>query len=167
MEPTGGIGALGLDLKIFIAQLVNFTIVLLVLWRWAYKPIVRMLDERQKKIEQSVKDASEIESRLQRVELERVEVLKVAREQAKQSVGEALAGAEIRRQEVLEKTKVEVERVIAHGKQQLNQEREMMMRDARKELAEIIVVASQKIIVSELNEKKATSLAEEVIRKMV
>jgi F-type H+-transporting ATPase subunit b len=165
-EAVGGIGSLGINLKIFIAQLVNFTVVLLVLWKWAYKPIVRLLDERQHKIEKSVKDAQEIEQRLSRLSGEREEVLIAARQEAKARVEEALAGAEGRRQEILEKTKGEVERVIAQGKQQLAQEREAMMRDARKELAEIVVEASRKIVASEINEKKAASLAEEVIRKM-
>lgn len=165
-EATGGIGALGLNAKIFVAQLVNFTIVLLVLWKWAYKPIVRLLDERQHKIEKSVKDAQEIEQRLSRLDGEREEVLTAARHEAKARVEDALAGAEGRRQEILEKTKGEVERVIVQGKQQLVQEREAMMREARKELAEIVVEASRKIVASEINEKKAASLAEEVIRKM-
>ncbi len=167
MEPTGGIGALGIDLKIFLAQLVNFTIVLLVLWKWAYTPIVRLLDERQKKIEQSVKDAQAIEVRLSRLDGERDEILQAARGEGKLRVEEALVGAETRRQEILNKTKFEVERVIVQGKQQLALEREAMMRDARKELADIIVSATQKILTTELNEKKAASLAEEVIRKMV
>ena len=165
-EASGGIGALGINLKIFLAQLVNFTIVLLVLWKWAYKPIVRLLDERQHKIEKSVKDAQEIEARLQRLDGEREEALIISRKEAKARVEEALAGAEVRRQEILEKAKADVERVIAQGKQQLAVEREAMMRDARKELAEIVVEASRKIVASEINEKKAASLAEEVIRKM-
>lgn len=166
MESTGGIGALGIDLKIFLAQLVNFTIVLLVLWKWAYRPIMRLLDERQKKIAQSVKDASAIEARLNRLDLERDEVLQAARVEGKRGVDEALSAAQTRRAEILDKTKVEVEKVIAQGKQQLAIEREAMMRDARKELADIIVLATQKILTTELNEKKAASLAEEVIRKM-
>ncbi|MEK9130693.1 MAG: F0F1 ATP synthase subunit B [Patescibacteria group bacterium] len=165
-EPTGGIAALGIDLKIFIAQLINFTIVLLVLWKWAYKPIVRLLEERQKKIEASVKGAEAIEERMKGMAAERTDLLKKAKAEAQAVVDEAMVTAEGRKTEMIDKTKREVERVIIQGKAQLSAEREAMIRSARKELAEVAVAATKRIIGEEINEKKAASLAEEVVRKM-
>ena len=166
MESTGGIAALGINGKIFLAQLVNFTIVLLVLWKWAYKPIIRLLEERQHKVEKSVKDAEEIEARLKTLAGEREDVLKTAKAEAQTVVDEAMAEADLRKTEIVEKTKREVERVIVQGKAQLVQEREAMVREARKDLVDVALAATKRIIGEEMNEKKATSLAEEVVRKM-
>ncbi|MEK7105434.1 MAG: F0F1 ATP synthase subunit B [Patescibacteria group bacterium] len=166
VEATGGIGALGLNAKIFIAQLINFTIVLLVLWKWAYKPIMRLLEERQVKIEKSVKDAEEIEKRVTSLAGEREEVLKAAKAEAQAVVDEAMATADVRKAEMIDKAKREVERVIVQGKAQLNAEREAMVREARKDLVEVALAATKRIIGEEMNEKKAASLAEEVVRKM-
>ncbi len=166
VEATGGIAALGINAKIFVAQLVNFTIVLLVLWKWAYKPIVRLLEEREKKIAQSVKSAEEIEARMSRVETEQEEMLRDAKAQAQKVIDDAMAVAEERKVEMVEKTKREVERVISQGKTQLVAEREAMIREARKDLIEIALSATKKIIGDEINEKKSHSLAEEVVRKM-
>ncbi len=166
MESTGGIAALGINGKIFLAQLVNFTIVLLVLWKWAYKPIIRLLEERQHKVEKSVKDAEEIEGRLKALAGEREDVLKTAKAEAQTVVDEAMAEADLRKTEMVEKTKREVERVIVQGKAQLVQEREAMVREARKDLVDVALAATKRIIGEEMNEKKATSLAEEVVRKM-
>lgn len=166
IESTGGIAALGLNAKIFIAQLINFAVVLLVLWKWVYKPIVRLLEERQHKIEQSVKNAEEIEARMKSLDVERREILTQAKAEAQSVVDEAMRSAEARKAEMVEKTKREVERVIMQGKTQLNLERETMIREARKDLIEIAVSATRRIIGEEISDKKANSLAEEVVRKM-
>ena len=53
VEATGGLGTLGINGKIFLAQLVNFVLVLIVLWRWAFTPIVKILDKRRDQIAKS------------------------------------------------------------------------------------------------------------------
>lgn len=165
-EPTGGLATLGIDLKIFIAQLVNFLIVMLVLWKFAYKPILKMLDQRSERIEKGMADAKAAEERLAKIESEREDVIKQARLEAAKVVGEARADAEVRKQEMVEKAKREVERVVVNGKAQLKQEKELMLREARKEVVDIAVSAAKKILTTAIDEKKAHSLAEEVVRKL-
>jgi len=63
-QAAGPIGAFGLNGKIFVAQLVNFGLVLLVLWRFAYRPIVNMLEARSEKIEKSVKEAEAFQAKV-------------------------------------------------------------------------------------------------------
>ena len=58
---AGILGNLGLDPGLFIAQLVNFLVVLLVLWRFAYRPLLKLLSERTEKIEGGLKMAKEME----------------------------------------------------------------------------------------------------------
>ncbi len=166
VESTGGIAALGLNAKIFVAQLINFTVVLLVLWKWAYKPIVKLLEERQTKIEKSVKGAEEIEERLKASAGDREKMLREAKAEAQKVLDEAMVTAEERKAEMVASAKREVERVILQGKNQLVAEREAMVREARKDLVEVALSATKRIIGEEINEKKATSLAEEVVRKM-
>ena len=101
-----------------------------------------------------------------RVSEEREDILRGAKAQAQKIADDAMEQAETRRVEMVEKAKHEVELVISQGKTQLNTERENMIREARKELIEIAVSATKRIIGEEINEKKATSLAEEVVRKM-
>lgn len=162
----GGIATLGLNAKIFLAQLINFAVVLLVLWRFAYKPIVKLLEERQSKIDKSVKDAEAIEVRMKGMDSEHAEMMKKAKADAQKVVDEAMAAADDRKAEMIDKAKREVERVIMQGKAQLQAEREAMVREARKELVDVALAATKKIIGEEMNEKKSASLAEEVVRKM-
>ncbi len=158
-------GQFGLKGDIFVAQLVNFIIVLVVLWRFAYKPIVRMLDERSERIEKSVKQAEQIEKRVDAIEKEREEILNVARTEAQGIAQKAHEQVEERREEMVEAAKREVERVIGKGKQKLAEEKESMLRDLRKDVIDIAALAAEKILKGEVDKNKAQSLAEEVVRK--
>lgn len=162
----GLLGQFGIRPDLFIAQLVNFLIVMLVLWRFAYKPIMKMLAEREAKIDKSVKDADEITKRLKASEVEREEILQTARVEAQALVEKALQDADARKGEMIDAAKREVERVIAKGKDQLNAEREAMMLEIRKDVVDIAVKAAAKIALEKLDEKKSQSFAEEVVRKL-
>ena len=165
-EPTGALGTLGIDGGIFVAQLVNFLIVLLVLWKFAYKPILRMLDERSERIEKSMKDAEHVERRVAALEDERKQVVSEARAEAAKVMEMARTDAEALKADTVEKARREVERVIVGGKAQLKSEQEAMLREARKEMIEIAVSAAKKILTEGVDDKKEASLAEEVVRKL-
>ena len=165
-EETGALGTLGIDGGIFIAQLVNFFVVLLVLWKFAYKPLIKMLDQRSERIEKSMRDADHVEKRVAALEDERKEVVAEARAEAAKVMELARTDAEVLKIDLIEKAKREVERVVANGKGQLKSDQEAMMREARKEMIEIAVSAAKKILSESVDEKKSASLAEEVVRKL-
>ncbi len=166
-EAAGGIGTLGINLKIFLAQLFNFAIVLVVLWKWAYKPIVKLLEERQAKIENSVKQAGEIEKRVVEIEKEQQATIAAAKNDAAKILDEVRTTADDRKRVLLEKAKEEVKAVVAQGKVQLQAEKDQMIRDAREEIAKIAVEAARKILNETVDEKKAQKMAEAVVEKMV
>ncbi len=165
-EATGGLGSLGINLKIFIAQLINFGIVLLVMWKFAYGPIVKLLEERQEKIESGVKSAEKAEKRLIEIEAEQKTILAQARTQASQVLEEARSLSQERKDLMIAKAKDEVASVVTQGKAQLVHEKEQMLRDMRSEIAQMAVSAAQRILAESVDEKTATKLAEGVIDEM-
>ena len=160
-------GQFGLNGQMFTAQLINFLLVLIVLWRFAYRPIVRMLDEREEKIEKSVKQADEIEKRVSEIEKERDEVMNTARREAQEIADKAHKQGEERREEIIGAAKREVERVIVKGKEQLVAEKEAMMRELKKEIIDIAMKAATRSAEDQIDESKSKSLAEEAVRKMI
>ena len=78
----------------------------------------------------------------------------------------ARTDAEALKADTVEKARREVERGIVGGKAQLKSEQEAMLREARKEMIEIAVSAAKKILTEGVDDKKAASLAEEVVRKL-
>lgn len=163
---TGVIGTFGVRGDLFVAQLLNFLLVLLVLWRFAYKPIMRMLEEREQKIAESVKNAEAIEKRLRDADVEHQQIVTAARTEAQAIIEKAIADTEARKAEMVEAAKREVERVIQKGKQQLDEEHQAMLVAARKDLVDIAVKAAAKIVTEGLTDKKSQSLAEEMVRKL-
>lgn len=165
-QATGGIATLGINGKIFIAQLINFLIVLFVLKKWAFGPIVKILEARSERVEKSVKDAEAIEQRLLTLDAERAEILRTTKGEAEKLLAGAAIDAETRKVDMVEKAKREVERVIMQGKGHLKAEKEAMLIEVRKEIVDIAVSAVKKILQETVDEKKSKSLAEEVVRKM-
>lgn len=166
VEATGGLGMLGINLKIFIAQLINFLVVLIVLWKWMYQPLVKLLDKRAERIAESVKQAKEIEEQLSKTKDEQLQILNQARSEAAQVLSQAHIDAEKRKQEMVENTKQEVQRVVSQGKDQLKAEKTAMIRDAKSEIAEIAVAAAEKILKETIDQKKSQKLAQEVVEKL-
>ena len=158
VESTGGLNALGINLKIFLAQLVNFLVVLWVLRKWAYTPIVKILEGRSEKIAKSMEDAEKIEKRLLDLENERETVLKKARDQAVKMAEETKTEIDHRREEMIKKAKGDVAGIVVSGKKQLQLEKELMLKETKKEMIEISLMVTKKIL--------AKILAEEVIKKM-
>ncbi len=156
----------GLRGDLFAAQLVNFLLVLLVLWRFAYKPILRMLAERELKIAESVQHAEAIERRLREADVEHATRLSEARVEAQAIIEKAVLDTTARKDVMVEAAKREVERVIQKGKQQLEEERLAMLITARRDLVDIAVKAAGKIVTDGLSEKKSQFLAEEMVRKL-
>lgn len=164
--PAAILGTFGLRGDLFAAQLVNFLLVLLVLWKFAYKPIMKMLEEREQKIAKSVADAEAIEQRMKEFTAEREAMMNAARKEAQDIIVTAMTQSDERKAEMIDAAKREVERVIAKGKQQLIQDKEAMLHEVRKDMVDIAVKAAARIIHEGLDPKKSQSLAEEVVRKM-
>jgi F-type H+-transporting ATPase subunit b len=162
----GVLGTFGLRGDLFAAQLINFLLVLIVLWRFVYKPIFAVLDAREKSIAKSVKDVEEISARVKASEAERTAMLNDARKEAQAIIESAMRETDARKNEMIESAKREVERVIVRGKEQLVAEREAAMLEMRKDIIDIAVRAAAKIATEGMTQKKSQSLAEEVVRKL-
>ena len=165
-ESSGGLAMLGLNQKIFIAQLINFLVVLIVLWKGAYGPIVKMLDVRTKKIEDSLKHAEEIDQRMVELEKDRKEIVLKAKNEAMLILEASHAEAEKRSQELISSAKKEVEGVVQKGKDQLNAEKISMMSEVKSEIIEMTVMATKKILEQSVDEKKSREIATRVVMEM-
>lgn len=167
VEETGGIAALGINLKLFAAQLFHFLIVLFIFWKWIYGPIVKVLDKRAATIEKSMKDAKDVEERVVKLEAERKDILVAAKAEASHRIEEGQSAAEVRKNDILNQAKLEVERVVKSGKEQLVKEKEAMIREAKQEIVEVAMAAAKQVLQSSISEKESKKLAEEAVEKLV
>lgn len=164
--PTNVLGTFGISGGLFAAQLVNFLIVMIVLWKFVYTPMIAMLDKREAKIAQSMKDVDDITARVKASEAERDASIIATRKETQSMIESAMRETEARKNDMLEAAKREVENVIAKGKETLVAEREASLLALRKDVVDIAVRAAAKIVTEGMDEKKSQSLAEEVVRKL-
>ncbi|MBI5370203.1 F0F1 ATP synthase subunit B [Candidatus Uhrbacteria bacterium] len=166
VEATGGLGMLGINAKILLAQLVNFLIVLLVLWRWVYRPMVKLLDERSARIEASMKHADEIDAKMAAIEKEQQRLVGQAKTEAAAILESSRQDAERRKKEMIDAAKQEVQSVVAQGKDQLQAQKHQMIHEAKEEIVEIAIQAAQKVLQEQIDEKISHKLSERVIKQL-
>lgn len=166
-EPAEGdvLGALGINGTLFLGQLVNFLVVLVVLWIFAYKPLMKLMDERSKKIEQGVKRADEMDARVKELESERESVLKEARRAAKETVVRAQAQAKEKHDALLLGAKEDVARMVETSREQMRHEKDQLVQEARGELAALVVEAASRVVGDALDLKKAEKSAAHAIEQ--
>lgn len=156
----------GIDWKLLIAQAVNFAIVLLVLWKFAYKPILKLLHDRENKIDQSLKDADRLAKLKVEMEEEKSKVLAQAKKEAQVILQDAQKKIELNRQAQLDKTKTDVEQLVTKAKEEISAEKVKAMKQAEKELGSIAVTIAEKLMKRELNEKDHERLVSETLKEI-
>lgn len=155
---------LGIDWKLLIAQIVNFLVLLFVLWKFAYGPIVAMLEKRQKKIEQGLADADKAQKNLEKSEERQKEILKKARTEAKEIVEKAHLQAEKSKSEISASAKVQAGKIIASAKEEIEREKEKTIAEIKAEIGGLVVSAAEKIISEKIDDKKDKELIEESLK---
>ncbi|MEK9152659.1 MAG: F0F1 ATP synthase subunit B [Patescibacteria group bacterium] len=166
-ESTGALGSLGINLKLFLAQLVNFGVVLFVMWKWVYTPLLKVMDERTAKIEKGLKAAEAGEAVRAEAEAERLKLVSEARSQAKTIIEAAEASAATRRDEMVRKAKTEVEKVVEAGKEAIRTEKEKMVLEVKAEVVELVALAAEKVLGEVVDSDKDRKLVAAAAKKAV
>lgn len=158
-----------IDWHLMLAQLVNFAIVVGVLWKLAVKPITTTLDKRSREVAQSLKDAARIKEEFMAMEAKKAEAERAARQQAQGILKQAEAEAERQRQETLTRVRAEAEKVVADARARFAAEQEEAMRELRREAARLVVAAVTKVVGkipgAELDKKLAEEAVAEVAKR--
>lgn len=152
-----------IDGGLLLAQLINFAIVFSVLYFFAFKPLVKVMADRSKKIDVSLKNAAEIEERLALTVKEKEEIIAAAKAQAQAIIEEADQRGEGRRAELITKAKEEIGVVINNEKAKLSREKAETLKELKKEVADLVILTVEKL----LSEKMDSAKDQEMIKKLV
>ncbi|MFZ4648238.1 MAG: F0F1 ATP synthase subunit B [Patescibacteria group bacterium] len=152
-----------LDLKLFIAQVINFAIVLAVLYYFAFKPIAKVMDERSQKIEKSLSDAKEIEAKLNEAETEKKNIISEAKKAATEILEIANTQGEARQKELIAKAREDVGQIINAEKAKIQVEKAETLKALKAETAELVVLTVEKL----LKEKMDSTRDQELIKNLV
>ena len=160
------IEALGINWPKLIAQTVNFSIVLFVLWRWAYKPILALLEQRRQQIADSVANAEKIKAELAKTEAARQAILNQANIRANQLIVEARTAA-IRIQEVeTQKAIAAAEQIVAKAREATTLDHARMLTELKREIGRLVVQTTAAVAGKVLTADDQRRLIEETNREL-
>lgn len=156
----------GVQPILLAAQAVNFLILLFILNKFLYKPVLRTLDERKQKIAQSLKDAEEIEKRLAKLELDKEKVLEKAANEARKIIAEAtesgnqvVAAAHLKAQH-------DIGVMLAKSQTEMNLEKDRLNQEIRESLADMIADGLRVISGKVLSEKDKKELLQNSLKNI-
>ena len=146
------------------AQIISFGIVCAVLYRFAYQPVLRMLDERRKQIAQGVANTEKINATLAGIEAQRQKVIAEAQAQAAQVLVEARAVAKRVEEQESQRAAAEAQQIIAKAREAAALERERMLAELRREVGRLVVQTTSAVIGRIVTPDDQRRLAEETAR---
>jgi F-type H+-transporting ATPase subunit b len=156
----------GINVPSILAQMVSFTIVAYVLWRFAFKPVMVTLDERQKKISSGLQYAEEMKAKLEAAQQATQAQVREAQQKAQQIVAEAQKAAkelsEKLQQEAVEKSNG----ILVKAQEAIELEKKKMFAEARTEIARLVVATTQRVLAKELSEADRTRYNESASREL-
>ena len=150
--------ALGINLGYLVSQIVNFTLLAVLLYFVAYKPILRMLDERSARIKKGLEDAEQASRRADADGQEIEQRMSEARKEGQEIIAQATQMSEKARQEILETAREESRAQIDKAKEEIGRERELAMADLRQQVADLSLTISEKVIGETLDEERQRQL---------
>ena len=157
---------LGITWPKLIAQSINFSIVLFVLWRFAYRPVFAMLETRRLKIAEGIANAEKIKAQLAQAEADRREILDRAGDQANQIIAEVReAVARVREQET-QKAVAAAGRIIAKAREAAAQDHARMLAELKREVGRLVVQTTATVTGKILTPEDQRRLAEETEKQL-
>ena len=142
---------LGVDWKLLLAQVVNFTVLLAVLSLFVYRPLLRLIDERRERIRKSMEDAENIAHEKERIIQARQEALRKIDQECGAFLEKVKNDAEHLKAEILHTADIEAKHLLAKGQEQLRSERAQALQEMQKPLAAAIVHMTEKILEREFS----------------
>jgi F-type H+-transporting ATPase subunit b len=156
----------GFDLKIFLSQVISFVIVALVLRQFAYKPILKVLEERRERIAEGLLNAEKIKQQLAEAEQRHAEILAKANAQAQKMIDDARESAahvaERKQQEAI----VAAEQIVAKAREASAIEHERTMTELKRELGRLVVDTTAKVTGKVLTSEDQRRLQDEASRQL-
>jgi F-type H+-transporting ATPase subunit b len=156
----------GLDWPHFIAQVISFSIVAFLLHRFAYKPILKVLEERRQRIAEGLANAEKIKAELARTEASRQEIINQANAQGQRLIEEARQAA-ARVQEVeTQKAIAAATDIVEKARQSMEAEHARMLTELRREVGRLVVQTTGRVVGKTLTPDDQQRLANEATREL-
>ncbi|MGD0854982.1 MAG: F0F1 ATP synthase subunit B [Dehalococcoidia bacterium] len=154
---------IGVNWQLLVAFLINFLLLFGILMAVGYKPILKLLDERQAKIRESLEMAEKIKDQTSRSEEQIKAAVETARKEGQVIIGQASQIAEKIKEEAKDGARKEADAIISKARDEIKLERDKSIAELRSEFSNLTVLAAEKVIKESLDASKHRKLINEVL----
>ncbi len=140
------LSAFGIDWHLLIVNIINFGLLLFVLWYFLYAPIMRILEERRAKVAQSVIDAEQAREKLEEIEASRSHILTEAGREADDVLASARKAGGEKERELVASGEASAARILAAAEAQASELKAQAIAESKQEVAKLIVLGVEKTV---------------------
>ncbi|HEX9897254.1 MAG TPA: F0F1 ATP synthase subunit B [Dehalococcoidales bacterium] len=156
---------LGINLPTLLAQIVNFVILLALLYIFAYKPFMNMLDQRSNKIKESLSEADKVKEQAVKAEEDFKKRLEANSKEGQEVIARAIRTGEEARQRAQQEAKQEAQALVERARVEIQRERDEAIGELRQEFADLTIVAAEKVIEKSLDKQAHQQIIEKVLEE--
>lgn len=155
--------ALGINLPGLLAQLIGFAILLVLLRFVAFKPFMRMMDERSRRVREGLEAAEQMKEQAAQSDVAVQKRLDEARQEGQTLIGQAQQIASRLQDEARQQARTEGEALLARARNEIQLERDEAIAHIRRQFADLTIIAAEKVIGQSLDKKAHERLIDEVL----
>jgi F-type H+-transporting ATPase subunit b len=141
---------LGINPGLLIAQIFNVVLLVWLLTRFLYRPVLNMLNERTRRIQESLKETEQVKEQLARANQDYDQKLAQARQEAAGILAQAQERAKLQEAEIIAQARQEADRIRSEAREQAVQERDQLMRDLKNQMADLVTITASRVLGEEL-----------------
>jgi F-type H+-transporting ATPase subunit b len=154
------------DPGLFIWTIITFVVLLTILAKFAWGPLLRALESRQEAIRKSLDDAQAAKQELERLQLESAQIIRQARGEAEAIISQSRTDAGRLREEMRQKAKAEADAIVKNAERQIQLETTRALQQIRHEAIDLSVMIASKIIQRNLSKEDNERLIEEALKQV-
>ncbi len=154
------------DPGLFIWTILTFLVLLYLLRKFAWKPLLSALDDRQEVIRKSLEDAEKAKGELERVALESKQIIAQAKAEAQSIVKRSRSEAEILRAELKQNARTEADSILRESERQIHLETAKALSKLRHDVIELSLLIASKLIKRHVSKEDNDSFIEESLRQI-
>lgn len=157
----------GVDWQLLIIQIINFVLVSFILYKFAFKPVLKTMDERRKKINDGLEYSKKMQSELMQSSQQCNKLLKEASVQANDIIRDARDNAEKLNAKQIEEARRAADSIIENTRTSLAAEKDKMLVDVKSNVKSLIIDLSEKILQKNLSDDEKSKFSKDIVELMV
>ena len=163
---TGILDTFGVKWELVVAQIINFCVVTYVLYRFALKPVLKTVEERQKKISDGLQYAEEVKMQLSEIERQRADVIRKAQGDAQQLFEKTKKDSEVYFKAQRDLAEEKAANILRQADEAIASERKKMLSEVRSEIGELVVNTTERLLLGFLKDSDKAELNKQALETL-